>query len=445
MRFWAERRKRPWLAIETGIVLLLSGLAVVSPARAQVGAVGGANAPSVQPPPVNSGRADVFANPGRTDDALIAGGWLIYPSAFVGGVYDSNPNQSSHGQSSGGARLTPSLLAETVGDLTKTTIYGVADGRIYFGSHATDTVDVSSGIVETYQPLPDLVFTGQGDYTRQRDLFATLGTTHSVQLLNTTGIGLSPVSNPQAYNQLSAAAAVQKNFASAFAIVSGSVVGQIYDQNAPGASADNVTYTGGLKGGVWITPALYAFFDGKGDSRNLSVSGLSSSGYRIAGGLGTDQIGLVRGELYGGYQAEDYSSSTIGRISNPIFGARGYYYPLPELTVNLSVDEQLGASLLTGSPVFPLGSATRLTTVLATADYNIGQQWSASGRAGYVHTNYVNTARRDDAWTVGGTVTYQLLRNVGLTGDYQHVQLSSNAVLQSFSRDIFTLGLSLKY
>jgi hypothetical protein len=381
------------------------------------------------------------------DEAMVAGGWLLYPSAFVGGVYDSNINQSgTHAISGGGIRLTPSLLAETTTDLSKTTLYGVADGRIYFGQ-GDDAVDVSSGIVETYQPLADLIFTGQGDYTRQKDLFSTLGNTHTVQNLNPTGIGLSPVANPQAYNQLTAAGSVQKNFANAFTIASGSVIGQIYDNNTgvTNLSPNNVTFTGTLRGGVWLTPALYGYLEGSGDSRNQSVASLDSSGYRVVGGLGTDQIGLVKGEIYGGYQAEDYSTPGIGSIGSPVYGVRGYYYPLPELTLNASVDEELGASLLTGTPTSPLGTATRVTTALGTAEYSISQQWAASGRGGYIRTEYIDNTRRDDAWTAGGTVTYQLVRNIGLTLDYQHIELSSNVVAQSFSRDVVTFGMTLKY
>jgi len=437
------------LVVVGGAVFLAGGFAAVPQARAQVGAVGGTGAPAIQPPPVSTDRPDIFVNPGRTDDALIAGGWLIYPSAFVGGTFDSNVNQSATNvRSSAGIRLTPSLLAESTNDFSKTTIYGVADGRIYLsqGAGSADEVDVSSGVIETYQPLADLIFTGQGDYTRQKDLFSTLGDTHSVQNLNPTGIGLSPVPNPQAYNQLTAAGSVQKNFASAFTIVSGSVVGQIYDQNTNlNQSANNVTFTGTLRGGFWLTPALYGYFEGALDSRDESISGLGSSGYRVVGGLGTDQIGLVRGELYAGYQAEDYSSSAIGTISSPVFGARGYYYPVPELTLNASVDEELGVSLLAATPGSPLGTATRVTTALATADYSIAPQWGASGRAGYIRTDYVDNPRRDDAWTGGGTLTYQLVRNIGLTADYQHIQLSSNVALQSFSRDVVTLGVTVKY
>jgi hypothetical protein len=449
MQLWgiAEHRRPPAMVVVA--MALLAGLLAMAPAYAQVGSIGGSYAPSFQPPPVSTDHPDFLSNPGQTQDALVAGNWLIYPSAFVGGVYDSNINQSATNvQSSGGARLTPSLLAITIGDFSKTTIYGVADGRVYANQQTNnaDAVDVSSGVIEIYQPLPDLIFTGQGDYTRQKDLFSTLGDTHTLVNLNPAAIGLAPINNPIAYNQLTGSLQVQKNFSTAFLIATGSVVGQIYDQSTTiGENPNNATVTGGLRGGIWLTPAIYGYVEGSGDSRNESVSSLSSSGYRVAGGFGTDQLGLVRGEVYGGYQSEGYSASGIGTVSSSIYGARGYYNPLPDLTVNVLVDEELGVSLITPLPNSPLGSATKATTALAMINYALSDLWAAGLRGGYIHTDYVDTVRRDDAWTAGGTVTYQLVRNIGLTADYQHTELSSNVALQSFSRDVVTVGLTFKY
>ena len=448
MRFWLTPAN--WRLVTTsGAVLSLVTLAGLSPAAAQVGSIGGIGAPEVLPPPVATERPDMFVKPGLPDDALIAGGWLIYPSAFIGGVYDSNVNQSStNAISAGGIRLTPSVLAQQTNDLSKTTLYSVADGRIYIGDagNNNDALDVNAGIIETYQPLADLIFTAQGDYTRQKDLFATLGNSHTVQNLNPTGVGLAPTVNPQAYNQLTAGGAVQKNFASAFVTASGSIVGQIYDSDSgANRSANNVTYTGTMRGGWWITPAIYGYLEGSGDARDQSVTNLGSSGYRVLGGLGTDQIGLVRGEVYAGYQAEGYNASVIGTVGSPVYGMRGYYYPLPELTLNVSVDEELGASLVTSTPTAPFGTATRVTTALGTAEYALSQLWAASGRGGYIHTEYIDNPRRDNAWTIGSTVTYRIARNIGVTLDYQHIQLNSNIVAQSFTRDVVTFGMTVKY
>ena len=460
MHFDGDGRARCLLMRMGYAALLCAGIALAAQAQvgqlpqvgqlAQVGTIGGTDAPAMSPPPVSSGRPDVFAAEGRAESALIVGDWLLYPSGFGGVFFDSNVNQTAVGaRSSAGFRAVPSLLANTNNGFSQTTIYALADGRIYTNQipGGGDAVSVRSGVIETYKPLEDLTFSAQGDYTRQKDLFNTLGVTRDAPSLNPTGLGLSPTTNPQSYDQFSGSGSVQKDFGQAFVTLGGSVVDQTYDRNsgATAPSPDGVTYTGTMRGGYWIVPALYGYVSGSLDSRDLVTSSLSSSGYRTVAGLGTDQIGLVRGEVYAGYQSESYRSAAVGTASSSVFGARGFYYPLPELTINLAVDESLGATLLAGTPTSPIGTSTKVTSALGTVAYSIAPQWTASGRAGYIHTDYNGSVRRDDAWTIGTTATYNFWRTVGLTLDYQHVELGSNVALQSFSRDVVTLGVTYKY
>jgi hypothetical protein len=415
---------------------------------AQVGGIGGGSV-TIEQPPVATGREDVFQKPeARAEDALIWGGWLIYPSGFAGAIYDTNPAQANVARGSAGLRVAPAILAENDNDLFKTKLYGDLDGRFYlknipgFGT----VLSARAGATETYSPFRDLIINGQADFTRQTDLFSTLGTEQSVVPLNTTGIGLAPTANPQSYDQYSVGATVQKNFAQAFVTLAGSAVDISYDKTAGAVapSPDGQTYTGTLKGGYWIVPVLYGYIEGSLDSRDYATSTLSSTGYRVVGGVGTDQIGLLKGEVYAGYQQESYRSAALGTAGGDVFGLRGYYYPLPELTVNVSIDESIGVSLLSATPTSP-GTSTKVSTYLLNANYALAREWSANGRAGYITTDYIGNPRRDDSWTVGGTVTYNLLRNIGLTADYQHLKLSSNAAGQGFTRDVVTLGATYRY
>jgi hypothetical protein len=326
----------------------------------------------------------------------------------------------------------------------------MADSRIYTNSEssssdASNTLAARAGVVGTYRPLPDLTLTAQGDYTRQQDLFSTLGIDHSVTTLNPTGVGLSPTANPVAYNQFSGTASVQKNFVDSFVSLSGSIVDLVYDDNAGAPSANGVTYTGTGRAGYWFVPALYAYVELSGDTRNYDTSSLNSSGYRATVGIGSDQIGLFKGEIYGGYQSEIYDSSAIGTVNGAVFGGRGYYYVLPELTLSASLDESIGNSLEATAPGSSAGTSTKVTTLYGQANYSIAPEWTASGRGGYINTDYIHNVRTDNAWIVGGTLTYSVWNNLGLTLDYSHIELSSNVPFQSYTRDVVTFGVSYKY
>src|SRR5262249_26704230 len=176
-------------------------------------------------------------------------------------MYDDNIKQSATDKkSSVGGRLVPSILAEATDGIHKSTLYGMADIRGYTArdSGNADTVAARTGFIQRYQPVLDLVFNAQADYTRQRDLFSTFGIDHSVTTLNPTAVGLTPVSNPIAYNQFSGTTSIQKTFDRAFVSVGASVVEIVYDSNpsGPTPSPNGVTYTGTGRGGFWFTPFL---------------------------------------------------------------------------------------------------------------------------------------------------------------------------------------------
>ena len=406
------RQRHDALIVAVSSVAICTG--IVSGASAQVGAFGGPGGPSLTPPPVVVTRDDPFAKPSRDYSALPVGIWLLYPSVFAGVMYDDNINQSATDKkSSWGGRLVPSLLAEATDGIHKSTFYGMADIRAYTDrdSGNADAVTARTGFIQRYQPVLDLVFNAQVDYTRQRDLFSTFGIDHSVTTLNPTAVGLTPTVNPLTYNQFAAAVSVQKTFDRAFVNFSGSVVEIVYDTNSvlDAPSPNGVTYTGVGRGGFWFMPFLYAYVEGSLDQRRYAVDHFNSSGYRTVGGIGSDQIGLFRGEVYGGYQSERHDFAPLGTVSGTVVGARLYYYPTRALTLSGSVDELIGVSLLETVPG-ALGSSTKATTALLRATYALAQEWAASARFGYIRTEYVDTIRRDDAWMAGATVTQRVAK-----------------------------------
>jgi hypothetical protein len=255
-----------------------------------------------------------------------------------------------------------------------------------------------------------------------------------------------PVTNPLAYNQLAATVSVQKTFDRAFVNVGGAVVDIMYDTNpavlAP--SPNGVAYSGIGRGGFWFTPLLYGYVEGSVDERRYATNQFNSHGYRTVGGIGTDQIGLFRGEVYGGHQSQRHDFVPLGTVDGAVLGARLYYYPTRFLTLSGSVDESIGVSLLEAVPG-ARGTSTKATTALVHATYALAREWAASARFGYIRTEFVDTMRRDDAWMAGATITYSVWQNFGLTLDYQYIELNSNVPLQAFTRNVIMLGGTYKY
>lgn len=382
---------------------------------------------------------------GPSDATLTVGNWLVSPSVFLGGFYDSNPNQNATGQASNFAgRVVPSIAAETGDGIHRSSFYGMMDARGYLETGANSTVAAHLDFTQQYQPLEDLTFTARADYTRQKDLFSTFGIDRSTVNLNPTGVGLSPVVNPQTYNQYTGFLAVQKDFGSAFLGFQGSASSLVYDSTPANAQSPNgVTYTGAGRGGIWLTPWLNTFVEAMIDKRQYAIGGFDSQGFRTTAGFQTDQIGLVRGEIFAGYQQEGFDSP-LNSVGGAVIGGSLVYDPFPELNIRASVNETLGVSQQP-TAISSIGSATRVTTSLLETSYSLAADWSAAVRVGYIRTDYVGATRLDNAWTGGATLKYSLWQNIALTLDYQHTDLRSNEPLQSFLRDVVSLGATYRY
>jgi hypothetical protein len=414
---------------------------------AQVNALGGQTGPQ----PTASATTSVGANPleisGGEYSPLPLGSWLLYPALFAGPMYDDNINQTRTNRvSSAGFRVVPSLFAQADNGIHKTTLYGILDGRTYFNGDAAGSIAANAGIAQTYEAMPDLAFNVRGDYTRQKDAFDTIGSDFGMTNLNTTSVGLTPVANPQSYNQFAGLASIHKDWDTTFATLTGSIVDIVYDDTGGGSTfPDGVIYTATGRAGQWLVPSIYVYGEASVDQRNYVTNALDSHGYRMVGGIGTDQIGLIRGEIYGGYQAELYDLAAFSNVNSTVFGGRLYYSPSHELTLSASVDRLLGISQSAISPVAPFGAATIVTTSLLKANYSIASEWSASARFGYIQSEYVGSPEHDNAWTAGATISHKVWENLSLTLDYQFMQTSSNAWSQNFTRNVITLGVSYKY
>ncbi len=427
---------------------LLAGSA--DPVRAQLGTIGGPTGPAIEELPPQSGRPSSLDEPGRAENALVAGDWLLYPTAFVGGIYDTNPAQVAQSpQASGGIRLVPAILAERTAAISKTSLYAMTDARVYAlgDTQGVDAVAARLGAIQDYQPADSWVVHAQGDYTRQRDVFSTLGVTHSLSSLNPTGVGIVPTQQPTTYNQFTGTGSVLKRFSNAFVSLGGSTVGILYSQpdgNVP-PPPSGIVITAVTRGGVWISPDIYTYVSGAVDKRNWDTSSLNSSGFRTLVGLGSDQIGLFRGEIYGGYQQESFDLGAIGTVGGSAYGGHLEYSPVPKLTLRAGADRTIGASLLGAAPATSVGTASLVTSLLGQIVYAPFPEWEWSGRGGYVRAAYIDTSQRDNGWTLGTTLTYSIWQSFGLSLDYQHLALNSNIPDQGFTRDVVTFGISYKY
>ena len=458
------------MAIAVAMSAIPHALAQTSAAptsAAQGAAAQGAAAPS--------GYGQEITPTGEYQAGLPLGAWMLYPELFVGAVWDSNSNQASSNstaQSATGSSpnsgtslaVSPRLVATTSdGGMHSSTLYGVGDFQ-FFNSN---TVAATAGFIHTYKPTEDLAFNLNLNYTRQTDLFTSslnfnnnaIGLQGGPAIPSPTIInpfGTTPTINPVAYNQYTAGGSVSKTWDTWFTTLTGNFFAIDYDHanNVPApfnTSQDAIAVWADGKVGWHFVPSLYVYGDVAGIWQGFTNSAFNTNGYRVTGGLGTDDPNsLVRGEVYGGYQFQHQESQTVPvpNISpdaqSSVFGGRMYYFPTEYWTWVASVDEVLGMSA-TLAPNIPQGVPTLVTTAILQTTYGLSQQWSLGARVGYTRANYFDIGRTDTGWMAGASFNYEIWRNLLLTLDYQYSTLNSTVAFNQFSRNVVSAGVTYRY
>ena len=435
--------------------------------------------------------------------ALPIAGWLLYPSLQSGAILNDNLYQQPTDRRAGlGLRLRPFVEADRDEGLYKTNFYALADVQIYPGQgsdftyYPTPAVDVPptnatgrAGFAHTWRPLPDWTIQAVADYTRQNGLFGSnFGATGPQQL---TLLNASTVSSgPQYSNQASGYVSAQKELSDRTFVRGTTGVQYVFYDSRPSPLAgvenpsnanvggqNGLSYQASLRGGLWLTPQLYGFVEPGADFRFYENSAYDTNGYRVTGGLGSDQISLFRGEIYGGYQMQASARGYFGTASSPAFGARIFYYPTPYVTLLASLDETLTAapsvtSITFGDATLPLPLASSLApngsqaasskTLQARVqgDYALSQYWTAYLRGGYGETTYSTPWSKQTMWSAGAGVNYGLSRSVSLTIEYQFARsfatnvnplsvgfpfLSFSSLPSGYAQNVASIGVTYRY
>jgi hypothetical protein len=370
-------------------------------------------------------------------------GWMLYPSLFLGGIYDDNILQTSIDRKrAAGFRLGPGLLAERKSGVHKTTVYAMGDIRLYPGETSANAPNAQIGFIHDWEPQRDFTLRAQGGYAHLTNV------SNSGFVTTPTG-GTAIIVSPQHYDTISGSVSGVKSFDRIFVGLAGTLNGTTYDnlQQSTGSVSqsyrNNIVYDASGRLGYAVSSALYAFSQAEGNITSFNDSIYDSHGYRLVSGLGSDRLGLFRGEIYAGYQRQFYEQQSASGGS-PVYGGKLIWSPTPAWTVNASLDEtyQSSALALAGNTS---GGPAHVTAALVGISYAMSKSWSASVRGGYSDAVYIVGGRVDHQLTSGVTFNYTVLRNLLLTFDYTFFDVISTAPSASFVRNQFTLGTTYKY
>ena len=414
-----------------------------------------------------------IANGPNAEEGVPVNGWLLFPSIFAGAVFNDNIYSSTTNRVSRlGFRLQPKFTAERNDGIHATSLYANGDFQFYPSAmSASNQVTGRVGAIHTYEPTPDISVRWQGDYSRMNSLFPP-------------GFWSSPSQTWQSYgaltdrsvftNQSTASLSLEKKLGEiGFLRASGGVQYTTYDQPSSSASPygalsnpfvplNGANYSASLRAGIMMTPQIYSFVETGVDLHRYVISASDTNDYRVIGGVGSDLIRLMRGEVYVGYQTQISAHGNSGATGMMIFGGRVSYYPTPYIALSASAEQSLASANLQASPVSPFGglnfakqsSAGRSFLARAQADYSFSQTWSAFVQGGYGVTQYGNLANAPtlEVVSAGAGLKYTLWPSVAMTAEYEfnyskskNVNSLASASSIKITQNIISVGLTYQY
>jgi len=395
--------------------------------------------------------------------ALPVGEWLLTPTLGLTSLYNSNLYSSPTNPVKGpGLDIRPALTAEYNAGIYDTQLYGNIDSTIYPTlPDQNNTFNREAGFIQKYSPLPDLVFTAQGDYTHNTLAYAIVGSlpapissAGSPPPPGTAGILASQQIAVNPNDVYTAQATMYKEFNRAFIKLNGSFVTTQYEQQS-NLSYQQSTYDG--VGGVWLTPQLYAFGDGIQSFADPAV-GFTLNTFRARGGVGTSRIGLFQGYVYYGQQGSETNGA--GSAGGDIYGGAVSYFPARDLNMSLSVDRLRNiseisttstlpvASALAGLPYVPFGfsesQSLQITDFTFKSNYIFSPETTAYFVGSYATGELIGVGPVH-TWFADVGLTHKIWDDLSLTLDYRFSSVVLPTPDASFTQHLVSLGALYRF
>jgi hypothetical protein len=388
-----------------------------------------------------------------------------------------------------GFGTSPTLTAEWTNGIHTTTIYGNIDTQFYPTDSTINTFDRQATITQKYSPLPDLTFSAVGDYTHKtiasaltNSIPTQINTSSGTPILLPDGntllpngyivsptgqivgyinpvLGLSGIALVNPYDQYTATATVSKIFNGAILTLGNSVAKtdyQLVQGAGPSAFTSFSTETFTESGSFALGPLFYVYSNGSFSVRSNNASlPTNSDAYEVVGGIGTRQFGLFKASAYFGHQGSEAEGS--GTAGGAVYGATFNYYPTPVWTIIAKFDQTDNISSQTvpstqaitpptNVPVqVPTSSSALISTPSLQTTYQISPQLTFLGYFSYSRIEYVGSPQLTNAWLADLQISYEIWRNMTLTGEYQFTDVVSNVAGESARRNLLMLSANYRF
>ncbi len=432
---------------------------------------------------------------GRDYAPMVLGDWLFSPTVTVGGLYNDNVFSSAQNKVGRlGSTFGATGYFSRVDGLSQSQVYFTGRADVYPSESNANAYTGALGATHAREFGHDLLFNGGVEIARIQN---------SLQAQTLTPAGTLDLS-PTNYTQFQGQGSLRKTFNRLFVEGGASFVSQYYDDKTL-QNSDRNGWSSRVRTrvGYEVAPLVSVFVEPSLDYQRYNSSFYDTEGYQVVGGLTFPRWRLFSGEVYAGYMMQRYPNANVGSQSAPTFGGSVSWLPTEDIVITLAGKQNIGLSGPTQGTAFSIvgtipgaipsgdplaGIARPASAVNPTASANAQATQLSSSLVGGVSgitvnqelfaspgsstkTTTVSLGGRylaTQAWTVGGTVSYQastpqssisryqdsdiylarfsldysLAANWGMSATYAYARVLYDTPGQSYSQNIMTLAVN---
>ncbi|MHB8885835.1 MAG: outer membrane beta-barrel protein [Methylovirgula sp.] len=193
-----------------------------------------------------------------------------------------------------------------------------------------------------------------------------------------------------------------------------------------------------------LTPGLIPFVQVTGDERRydnfLDLYGYArdSNGIAVRAGAKVDMTQLLSGEVSAGYANRVYDDPRLPNVSAPTLDGSLIYTPTALTKVTLTAATELSETTVVNA------SGAVSHSVTAQISHALLRNLTLIGTGSYQINQYVGAPITEHLYSARLALDYNLTRSIVIRGSYTHSNLSSNLLGDSFTDDVFMVGLKLQ-
>ncbi len=359
------------------------------------------------------------ARPGYDAVGVRAGSFLVLPKLDVSEQYNDNIYATESDEKSDFiTNVSPAVNIKSLWSRHSLNLHAGLS-QYWYNSHSSENrLDWNVGADGRLDVLRDTYLTADAGYQQAHE---DRGSPNS----------LASAAEPTEYDLFDSSLGLHQRFNRVTASLTGTYDNYDY-KNVPRNDGteinedarDRKEYLGALRLGYDVSPDTNVYVEGSLNKRdyNQITNGVdrSSDGYAAVVGSDFKLSRLAEGEVFVGYQKQNYDDEQFSSNGGLAYGAKVNWFVTPLTTVRFSADSTIDES------IDPLASGYKAQQVGLGVDHELLRNLVLSGDIAYENDDFGDISRKDDVTSATLGATY-LLNNFFAVGlNYGIVDRNSN-------------------